>query len=238
MLRDPAKEGKDVDETETQRNYGYEKPGARVSRAEQRDSAPGPGREWDVGVGEARRRFGGLDIPATLVGTLVALALAVLLGGLVAAAVGAIGYQTGLEDNQTELSIGALAGGFLTLFLSFLLGGWAAGRMARYDGGKNGLMTGVWAILLAAVLAGLGAWLGAEYNVFRNVGLPRWFSRDALTVSAIVTGIGSIAVMLLAGFLGGKWGERYHRRADATIVATREGGLSSGRHEASRWTAE
>src|SRR3954466_13013697 len=44
----------------------------------------------------APSRFGGMDIPATLVGMLAALALLTLLGGIVGAAVGAIGYQTGL----------------------------------------------------------------------------------------------------------------------------------------------
>ena len=51
----------------------------------------------DVGVREARARFGGIDLAATLVGMLAALAALLLLGGLVSAAVGAIGYQVGLR---------------------------------------------------------------------------------------------------------------------------------------------
>lgn len=182
----------------------------------------------DVGVAEARNRFGGLDIPATLVGMLTALAVLVLLGGLIGAAIGAIGYQTGLDKAKEEVSIASLVGGLITLFIAFLVGGWAAGRIARYDGGKNGLMTAVWAILLAAILSGLGAWLGSKYDVFRNVELPQFFSRDAATNGGIVSALVAIAAMLLGGFLGGKWGERYHRRADETILATREGGLAGG----------
>ena len=82
----------------------------------------------DVGVAEARRRFGGLDIPATLVGMLTSLATLVLLGGLIGAGIGAIGY----------------------------------------DGGKNGLMTAVWAIVLAAILSGLAAWLGPVRRVSKR----------------------------------------------------------------------
>ncbi len=179
----------------------------------------------DVGVREARSRFGGIDLPATLLGMLAAIALLVLLSGLVAAAIGAVGYQTGLDGNETGLSIAGLAGGLVVLFLAFLAGGWAAGRMARYDGAKNGLMTGVWFVVLAAVLAALGAALGSAYDVLANVDLPQWFSRDALTAGGIASAVVAIAVTLLGGLLGGAWGERFHRRADRAIVSTRPGGI-------------
>jgi hypothetical protein len=179
----------------------------------------------DVGLREARDRFGGLDIPGTLAGMLTALALLVLLAGLIGAAIGTIGYQTGLRDNVDDLSIGALAGGIAAVFVAFLIGGWTAARIARYDGLRNGIMTAVWAIVLAAILAGLGTWLGSEYNVFEQVDLPNWFSHDALTAGAIASGVVSIVAMLAGGALGGLWGERFHRHADATIAATRPGGI-------------
>ena len=179
----------------------------------------------DVGVRAARERFGGVDIPAALVGMLTALALLVLLGGLIGAAIGAIGYQTGLDDAVEELSIASLIGGVVTLFLAFLFGGWAAGRIARYDGARNGLMTGVFTLILAAILSGLAAAFGAKYDVLRNVELPQWFSTDALTIGGIVSAAVAILAMLLGGLLGGSWGERYHRRADATIAGTRAGGI-------------
>jgi len=183
----------------------------------------------DVGVSEARRRFGGIDLPASLVGMLSALAFLVLFAGLVGAAIGAIGYQAGLSGNEEELSIASLIGGLVGLFLAYLLGGWTAGRIARYDGLLNGAMTGVWTLVLAAILGGLGAWLGSEYDVLRNVDLPQWFSRDALTAGAIASGVLAIAAMLVGGALGGVWGERFHRRADATIAETRPGGIERGR---------
>ena len=179
----------------------------------------------DAGVREARERFGGIDLPATLVGMLTALALLVLLAGLIGAAIGAIGYQTGLEDAEEELSLASLVGGVVAIFVAFVVGGWAAARIARYDGPRNGLMTGIWALLLAAGLSALAAWLGSEYDVLRNVELPQWFSRDALTTGALISGLVAVATMLLGGALGGAWGERYHRRADAAIAAVREGGV-------------
>ena len=193
-----------------------------------RDVTPREARR-DVGVSEARARFGGVDIPASLVGMLAALALVGLFGGLVSAAIGAVGYQTGLDDAAEELSLASLIGGLVVLFVAFLVGGWAAGRMARYSGAVNGLMTAVWAIVLAALVSVLAALFGDEYDVLRRIELPQWFSTEALTAGAIISGAVAIATMLIAGLLGGTLGERYHRRADATIVSTRAGGIHDAR---------
>jgi uncharacterized membrane protein len=186
------------------------------TRTEERYAASDP----YSGITAAHERFGGIDIPASLVGMLTALSTTLLLAGIVGAAIGAVGYQTGLEENAEDLSTWSLIGGVAILFVAYLIGGWAAGRMARYDGARNGFATGIWTLLLAAILAGLGAWAGSEYDVFRNVELPQWFEEDALTTAAIISGIAAIAAMFAGGILGGLWGERYHRRADRTIVAT------------------
>lgn len=171
----------------------------------------------------ARERFGGIDLPASLVGMLTALAMVVLLGGLIAAAIGEIGYQTGLGgDNVNDISLASLIGGVAVLFVSYLIGGWTAGRIARYDGARNGLMTAVWTLVLAAVLSGLAAWLGNEYDVLANRDMPQWFNRDAVTTVAIVSGAAAIAAMVLGGLLGGLWGTRYHRLADETLLDARE----------------
>jgi hypothetical protein len=173
-----------------------------------------------AGIHAARERFGGVDIPASLVGMLTALSTVLILAGLVGAAFGVVGYQTGLEEDAQDLSIGSLIGGVAILFVAYLIGGWAAGRMARYDGAKNGFATGIWTLVFGAILAVLGAWAGAEYDVFQNVELPQWFDEDALTLAAVASGIGAILAMFVGGIIGGTWGARYHRRADTTIVDT------------------
>jgi hypothetical protein len=166
-----------------------------------------------------RAAFGGVDFPASFVGMLTALATLVLLGGIVGAAVGAIGYQTGLSgDNVEDIGLASLIGGIAVIFVAYLIGGWTAGRIARYDGARNGLMTGVWTLLLAAILSTLAYFFGNEYDVLRNVDLPQWFDRDALTTAAIVSGVVTVATMLLAGLLGGLSGSRYHRVADESLL--------------------
>ena len=179
----------------------------------------------------ASKRF---DLPATIAGTLAALGTLVLLAGIIGAALGAIGYQTGLSGTRDELSLGGLIAGLIALFLAFLVGGWVAGRIARRRGGLHGLMTAVWMLVLAAILAALGAWAGAEYDVFAELGLPQWFSDDAFTAGAIISGLVALAAMLLGGWLGGRLGERREDHADVEVVDTREavaverGGIGRG----------
>jgi hypothetical protein len=174
-------------------------------------------------IAAARDRFGGIDLPASLVGMLTAIAMLILLGGIVGAAIGAIGYQTGLSgDNVEDISLASLIGGLVVLAIAYLVGGWTAGRIARYDGARNGLMTAVWTIVLAGALSALAAWFGSEYDVFANVQLPQWFDRDALTTAALASGVAAVATMLVAGLLGGLWGTRYHRLADQTLLDAQE----------------
>ena len=204
-----------------------------VERTDVPDRPAGDVDAGRVGVERAHDRFGGFDVPAQLTGMLVAIGLVVLLGGVAGAVIGSIAYQTGLQGNLSEISVGALVSGLVVLFVSFLIGGWAAGRIARYDGGRNGLMTAVWFLILTAILAGLGIWFGAEYNVVGRVDLPNWFDawfsdRD-VTIGAALSGIGAVVATLVGGFLGGLWGARYHRRADATIVDARAGAYGSTR---------
>lgn len=178
-----------------------------------------------VRVLDAHQRYGGLDVGASIAGALAALGVTVLLGGILGG-IGTIGYQLDLERGTDELSAGGLAGGLVTLLVAFLIGGWVAGRIARYDGGRNGLMTAVWFILVAAVLAGLGAWLDERYNVFEQLQVPQWFSENATTTAAIISGVVAAVVMLGAGFLGGSIGSRYHTRADAYLASEQRARLA------------
>jgi hypothetical protein len=183
-----------------------------------------------VGVAAARERFGGLDVPASLAGMLVAIASLLLLAGLASAAIGAIAFQTGVEGNEEELSLGALITAGAVIFLAFLFGGWAAGRMARYNGALNGFMVAVWFLVLSVALAVLGAVAGDAYNLFGDLrvaeaSLPDWFSSDEVSTGAIISSIAFALLMVLGAILGGIWGTRMHRAADRTIADNRSGGI-------------
>ena len=150
-------------------------------------------------------RYGGAKLGSAFFGWLVAVGLTVLLGvlaGTVAAAVGA--------DPAT--------GGVVTvgvLLVAYYAGGYVAGRLARFDGARNGFLAWVVGALATVVLTVLAAFVGAQYDVLNQVSLP------ALPTSlAEVTGTGmvlaAVAVVgtLLTAVLGGKAGESFHRRVD------------------------
>ena len=177
-------------------------------------------------------RRSGFDLPATLGGALAGLGTFVLLSSLLGAAIGSIGYQTDVEGQ--DLSIGGLIGGLVVLFLSCLVAGWVAGRIARRRGGLHGLVAVLWLVLLAAALAALAAVAGDKYDVTERVGLPSWFSEDAVAPAAIGTGVLALALMLLGGWLGGRLAERHRDSAAVDVVATRRavaersGGIHAG----------
>ena len=198
------------------------------------DTAPVSDIDHETGLEAARSRFGGVDFPAGIAGMLVALASTLILAGLASAAIGAIAFQTGVSGKEEELSLGALITAGAVIFLAFLFGGWAAGRMARYNGALNGFMVSVWFLALLAVLAVLGVVAGDAYDLFGDLqvakaSLPNWFSADETTTGAIVSSVVFVALMVAAAVLGGVWGTRMHRRADRQIAAADADGFLSSR---------
>lgn len=173
---------------------------------------------------EVTERFGGADITAAILGMLTALGTLVLLGSLIVAGAGDIPYQLSAIDvdgNLQEVEVIGTVVAVVVLFVSFLAGGWATGRMARYDGGVNGLGAGLLFVLLVAIFGVVGAWAGNEFNAFSGAGLPDWFSQfDAqdVTAGAIASGVAAIAAVLGGGYLGGLFGVAFHRRADAALA--------------------
>ena len=65
------------------------------------------------------------------------------------------------------------------------------------------------------LLAAAGALLGAQYNVLQDLNLPRIpVDEGTATTAGIVTLVAILVVTLLGAVLGGKLGDRYHRRVD------------------------
>ena len=166
-----------------------------------------------------RERFGGLNWGAAFFGWLVAVGVAVLLTAILSAAGAAIGLTqvSGQEATGNAETIGIVGGLLLlaVLMIAYYAGGYVAGRMSRFDGGRQGV--GAWAvgIIVTILLAVAGAVLGSEYNVLAQLNLPRIpIGEGALTTGGIVALAAIVLGTLLAAFLGGKAGTHYHRKVD------------------------
>ena len=114
-----------------------------------------------------------------------------------------------------QIGIGGGIAVLAVLFLAYLAGGYVAGRMARFDGARQGLAVWLIGLIVVIVLAAAGALLGAQYNVLEQLNLPRIpVDEGTATTAGIVTLVAILVVTLLGAVLGGKLGDRYHRRVD------------------------
>jgi hypothetical protein len=172
-------------------------------------------------VDAQRSRYGGLKWGAAFFGWLSANGLAVLLVALLSAAGVAIGLTQGVpttgEATEEAGTIGIVGGIVLLviLFLAYLAGGYVAGRMARFDGARQGIAVWVIGLVVVLALAIAGLVFGAQYNVLQQLNLPRIpIDEGTATTGGIIALVAVLLVTLLGAILGGKLGERFHRKVD------------------------
>jgi len=190
--------------------HDYRTEGAHSTKGTARDA-----------IDAQRSRYGGIKWGAAFFGWLSANGLAVLLVALLSAAGVAIGLTQGVpsteEAAQEADTIGVVGGIVLLviLFLAYLAGGYVAGRMARFDGTRQGVAVWVIGLLVVIALAVLGLLFGAQYNVLQQLNLPRIpIDEGTATTAGIITLVAILLVTLVGAVLGGKIGERYHRKVD------------------------
>lgn len=170
-------------------------------------------------VRQQRDRFGGMKFGACFFGWLTATGTAVLLTGLLTAIGLGVGSQQDLTPAQASGRTLGVVGAIVLLvviLVAYYCGGYVAGRMARFNGLKQGVGVWLWTIIAAVVVTVLGLVAGDRFNVLRSVNsLPSLpVSRDALTTGAIISVVVVIVAALVGAILGGLAGMRYHRRID------------------------
>jgi len=189
-----------------------------VAVEETRRAAPAPDRR-DV-LARQREEFGGFSWGADFFGWLVAVGMATLLISLLAAAGAAVGLTSdaSASDASGKASTIGIVGGVLLLVIlmaAYYCGGYTAGRMARFNGPRQGIA--VWLIGLAVtiILAAAGALFGAKYNVLSSLKLPRIpVGEGSLTTGGLIALAAVLAGTLLAAIAGGKAGTHFHRKVD------------------------
>ena len=178
-------------------------------------------------VNRQKEEHGGVKIGSAFFGFLTAVGVGVLLTALVAAGGTAVGLASNAKpsavaDAATK-SAGTISivGGIILLviiLIAYYCGGYVASRMARFNGIKQGIAVWIWAIVVAIVVAVLGAIGGDKFNILANLNsFPRIpIKEGALTTGGIIAAVAVVVVSLVGAILGGLAGMRFHRRVDKT----------------------
>jgi hypothetical protein len=173
-------------------------------------------------VAAQKERFGGISWGAAFFGWLSANGMAVILIALLSAG----GLALGLSDTVSTpdqaassatsgIGLGAGIALLVVLFLAYLAGGYVAGRMARFDGVKQGAAVWVIGLLVVLLLALAGLVFGSKYNVLEQLNLPRIpVDEGTLTTAGIIALAAVLVATLVGAVLGGLLGTRYHRKVD------------------------
>jgi len=168
----------------------------------------------------ARAKFGGANTGAAFAGWLVAIALTVLLSSILGAIATAVGNANDVTQDDAQRHAGAVGLGaaiaiLVVMMVAYYFGGYVAGRMSRFDGGRQGITVWLIGLLVTLVAVGLGLLFGDQYNVLDRVDLPRIpIPNDTATWGGILTALALLVGTFLAAVAGGKVGHRYHDRVD------------------------
>ena len=185
-------------------------PSGYLEAAEQRDA-------------RLRDIYGGVDWLASFIGCVFAVVfgglLLLLLAGLVLAP---LDFGLDLQNQTIDASVitGLVVVG-IALFVAFFVGGYVTGRMVRFDGGRNGVLTVLWGLVLAFIIAIFPTFLpGTLFRLLRDVVnesvLPTIGGLLEIGAAGLGILIGALLLALLGGLIGGRFGNRYHTKIDRT----------------------
>lgn len=99
------------------------------------------------------------------------------------------------------------------IFFAYLVGGYAAGRMARFAGAKQGIAVWLWQIM-ALILGSLATFLAPQLfqNGVASLSLQKLIAGDF--ANGLLAVLLVLALSFLGAILGGLLGRLYHRRVD------------------------
>ena len=203
----------------------------RVIRAPDRPDTVREARPYPRGYFEAveeredrlRDMYGGVDWLASFLGFVFSLVLAAVFSAVAGLVLVPFGFPPDLSGENLGASVltGLAVLGIL-IFLTYFFGGYVAGRLARFDGGRNGAMVLLWTFIVVLILALVavvfsGFLPAAAAATVSNVAHGAASTAGNLAGAGIVgiaTAVAALLLGLLGGFLGGRLGSRYHTEID------------------------
>lgn len=170
-----------------------------------------------------RDMYGGVDWLASFLGFVFAVVLGVVFSAIAGLVLVPFGFPPDLSGGEIGASVitGLVLLGIL-IFLTYSFGGYVAGRLARFDGGRNGAMVLAWTFIVVLILALVAVVFSGFLPAGAAAGVGNVVDGAAATVSGlanagvvgIVAAVAAILLALLGGFLGGRMGSRYHTEID------------------------
>jgi MFS family permease len=163
-----------------------------------------------------KEAFGGIKFGSAFLGWLTTIGATLLLVAVVSAVAAGIGIDTSVSTQDLRgVGIGVAIALLVILFIAYFTGGYVAGRMARFNGARQGVAVWLWAVLIAIVLSVIGAIAGSQTDITSQVNLPPIpASTQDMTAAGLIGLVIVLAVTLIAAILGGLAGMRFHRRVD------------------------
>ena len=213
------------------RGDSQEEKETRVIRSSQhpdtvRDATPYP-RGYFEAIEEREDRlrdmYGGVDWLASFLGFVFTVVLASVFSTVAGLVLVPFGFPPELSGGQLGASVltGLAVLGVL-IFLTYFFGGYVAGRLARFDGGRNGAMVLVWTFVVALILALVAVVFSGFLPAGAAEGIANLAQGSVSTagnlagagVAGIVVAVAALLLALLGGFFGGRLGSRYHTEID------------------------
>ena len=170
-----------------------------------------------------RDMYGGVDWLASFLGFVFAMVLGAALSAVAGLVLVLFGVTADLSGEQIGASvITGLALLGVLIFLTFFFGGYVAGRLARFDGGRNGTMVLVWMFIVVLIITLAAAIFSGFLPAGMAEGIANLVDRIISTagnlastgIVGIVAAAAALLLALLGGSLGGRMGSRYHTEID------------------------
>lgn len=191
-----------------------------------------PGRSDRESV-QAREKeaFGGIKFGVAFLGWLTTVgATVVLIAITTTIATGLAGDNDLSTQDLRDAGLGAAIALLVILFIAYFAGGYVAGRMARFNGVRQGVAVWLWAVLIAIAFAVVGAIAGDQADITGRVNLPDIpFEAGDLTSTRFIALGAVLVVTLVAAVSGGLTGMRFHRRVDRAGFDTTRGADADNR---------
>ncbi len=135
------------------------------AHADSSQTVPPPATDYQSVRSREKEAFGGVKVGSAFFGWLTSIGVTVVLIAIVAAVARNLDLGQAVRGEvSTDRRIVAVVVVALVLFLAYYCGGYVAGRMARFNGIRQGVAVWLWSILFAGAVTAIVAFTDAAIN--------------------------------------------------------------------------